>query len=304
MGEHMKLPKIAVLLAVYNGNEWLREQLNSILNQEVVDVTILISIDQSNDGSENLCYEFSSQLQNVILLPNAGQFGGAAQNFFRLIRDVDFSDYDYIALADQDDIWQQDKLLRAIEMLAISKADAYSSNVIAFWPDGKRKLIKKSQTQQKWDYMFESAGPGCTFVFTKMLALVVQKVLVKHQIACQSVALHDWFIYALAKSCGHQWFIDDEPHMFYRQHAGNVVGANVGVKAKLVRWRKLREGWLFKQALQMAKILDYSHEWPIQKLKRYHLLDRLALVINVSKLRRRLRDRVAFVLFLLQPFNK
>ncbi|MDZ4142121.1 MAG: hypothetical protein U1C48_08965 [Methylotenera sp.] len=92
--------------------------------------------------------------------------------------------------------------------------------------------------------------------------------------------------------------------MLYRQHAGNVVGANVGVKAKLARWQKLREGWLVKQALLIADILGYNDAWQIQKLKRYHFIDRLALIANVNKLRRRLRDRVALALFLLLPLKK
>jgi rhamnosyltransferase len=92
--------------------------------------------------------------------------------------------------------------------------------------------------------------------------------------------------------------------MLYRQHADNVVGANVGLKAKLVRWGKLREGWLIKQALLIADILGYTDAWPISKLKRYSLLDRLVLIVNVRKLRRRLRDRVALALFLLLPLRK
>jgi rhamnosyltransferase len=92
--------------------------------------------------------------------------------------------------------------------------------------------------------------------------------------------------------------------MLYRQHAGNVVGANVGVKAKLARWQKLREGWLVKQALLIADVLGYHDAWPIQKLKQYHFFDRLTLIKNIHKLRRRLRDRVALALFLLLPLKK
>ncbi len=92
--------------------------------------------------------------------------------------------------------------------------------------------------------------------------------------------------------------------MLCRQHESNVVGANVGVKAKLARWQKLREGWLVKQAFLIADILDYNDAWPIQKLKRYHFIDRLALIANVNKLRRRWRYRVTLALFLLLPLKK
>lgn len=297
-------PKIAVLVAVYNGAEWLEEQLNSILAQEGVDVTVFISIDLSTDGSEFLCCQLLTQHKNIVLLPNVGKFGSAAINFFRLVRDVNFSDFDYVSFSDQDDIWQMSKLLRAVKVMLHNNANAYSSNVIAFWLDGCQKTINKAQQQQKWDYILESAGPGCTFVLSKNLALDLQQFLIKNQNDCKSVALHDWFIYAFARSRGFKWLIDNESHMLYRQHARNVVGANVGFKAMMARWQKLREGWLVKQSLLIADILAYSHIWPIQKLKRYHFVDRLALIANVNRLRRRLRDRIGLALFLLSPQKK
>jgi len=83
-----------------------------------------------------------------------------------------------------------------------------------------------------------------------------------------------------------------------------VVGANVGLKAKLARWKKLRDGWLVEQALLIANILGYSNALPIQKLVRYNFADRLWLILNVTKLRRRLRDRAALALFLILPLKR
>ena len=296
-------PKVVVLLATFKGEAYLNAQLKSIQYQSDVEVFIVASDDYSIDSTPQLLAEACAVNRNFIVLPSK-KLGSAAANFFRLLRDVDLTHFDYVALSDQDDIWHADKLSYAVQMISTKKVDAYSSNVTAFWPNGSQALINKSQAQRQWDYMFESGGPGCTFVMTKKLALVVQALLVKHKAACHSVALHDWFIYAFARSRGYKWFIDDEPHILYRQHAGNVVGANVGVKAMLTRLKKLREGWLVRQALLIAEILGYSDAWPIQKLNRYHFFDRLVLIINVSKLRRRLRDRVAFALFLLWPLKK
>ena len=296
-------PKVVVLLATFNGEAYLNAQLKSIQYQSDVEVFIVASDDYSIDSTSQLLTEACAVNHNFIALPKK-KLGSAAANFFRLLRDVDLTNNDYVALSDQDDIWHADKLSYAVEMILAKKIDAYSSNVKAFWPDGSQTLINKAQAQRQFDYMFESAGPGCTFVITKALALVLQAFLVKHQVACQSIALHDWFIYAFARSRGYQWFLDDEPHMLYRQHSGNVVGANVGIKAKLARFKKMREGWLIMQALLIAGILGYSAAWPIQKLNRYHFFDRLVLIINASKLRRRMRDRVAFALFLLWPLKK
>lgn len=296
-------PRVSVLITTFNGGIYLNDQLKSIANQSEVEVYILASDDCSSDNTPKLLQEALDLGSLLILLPKQ-KCGSAAANFFRLLRDADFTHVDYVALSDQDDIWQEDKLSHAVQKIQENNVGAYSSNVTAFWPNDKKKLIDKAQTQQQFDYMFESAGPGCTFVLTKRVALELQLFLIINQEKCQQVALHDWFIYAFARSKGFKWFIDSESHMLYRQHADNVVGANVGFKAKFVRWKKLREGWLIKQALLIADILGYTDAWPISKLKRYSFLDRLVLIVNIKKLRRRLRDRIALALFLLLPLRK
>lgn len=76
------LPKVAVLLAAYNGMQWIKEQIDTVFNQQNVDVTIYISVDLSTDGT----YEWAEQLAethaNVVLLPYGERFGGAGPNFF------------------------------------------------------------------------------------------------------------------------------------------------------------------------------------------------------------------------------
>lgn len=296
-------PKFQVLLASYDGQTHIEEQLNSVLNQSDVDASIVVSDDCSSDETPNILTGMASQYNHFVMLPNV-RSGSAAQNFFRLLSDVSFKDCDYVALSDQDDIWQSDKLCHAVEKIQENNVDAYSSNVTAFWPNGKQRLINKAQPQKQFDYMFESAGPGCTFVLSQKLALEIQRFLIENQGQCQTVALHDWFIYAFARSRGFKWFTDSESHMLYRQHASNVVGANVGIAAKTQRFKKLREGWLFEQSIIIANILGYAGTLPIQKIKRLSLLDRVWLILNVNKFRRRLRDRVALVFLLLLPLNK
>ena len=292
-----------MLLATFNGERYLNQQIESIKNQSNVDTLVLASDDCSTDRTLQLLNKTITNDSHFKLLP-IQKLGGAAANFFRLLLDADYSNADYIALSDQDDIWHSDKLSHAIRELQERNIDAYSSNVTAFWPNGKKRLINKAQLQQKWDYMFESAGPGCTFVFTKNFALAIQQFLRENQEVTKKIALHDWFIYAFARSRGYKWFIDTTSCVLYRQHDGNVVGANEGFKAKLNRWKMLREGWLVNQALLLAKILNYEDVWPILKLQRYHFVDRLALISNIIKLRRRWRDCFAFALFLLLPLKK
>lgn len=297
------IPRIAVCLASFNGEEHILEQLNSISNQTNVDVSIFVSDDCSEDNTYELLNNVARSNENIVLLQRV-KCGSAAKNFFRTIRDIDLTAFDYIALSDQDDIWQPDKLAHATQMIAANNVDVYSGNIVAFWPNGAEKLINKAQPQVRWDFMLESAGPGCTFVLSKKIAVDLQNFLIANANELTVVEMHDWFIYAFARSRGFKWYIDHESHMLYRQHANNVIGANVGFKANLARWGKLREGWLVDQALIIAKTLGYADAWPIKKLQRHHFLDRLALIANVNQLRRRLRDRIALLVFLLLPFKE
>jgi len=286
--------KIAVILAVYNGVEWLSEQLNSILDQEGVEVTIFISIDPSTDASEAFCNQLSMQHKNITLLPSVGKFGGAAKNFFRLIRDVDFSDFDYVSFSDQDDIWFEDKLVRAVNKIVETKSDGYSSNVIAFWPSGQQKLIEKSQPQREWDYLFEAAGPGCTYVMTVRLASEIKKTVVSSWVEVSKLGLHDWYSYAFARANGFNWYIDPQPSMLYRQHCNNQVGVNKGWKAFLYRFKKIAGGWGFEQSALIAKLVGKGDVAFVGSWRGFERYGFLKLAFNANKCRRKFVDRVFF----------
>jgi rhamnosyltransferase len=283
-------PKVAVLLAAYNGKAWIEEQLASILAQTGVNLSIYISVDPSTDGTEALCAEYAQTRQNVFLLPPAGPFKGAARNFFRLIRDVDFSTYDFVSFSDQDDIWYPDKLERAVTRLQSDDIDGYSSNVIAFWPNGRRMLVDKAQPQVKWDHLFEAAGPGCTYVLKPALAAGFKHLIVEQWERVQEVALHDWFCYAFARSHEFKWFIDPVPGMDYRQHASNQVGVNFGILSALVRLQSVTNGWWLKQIKLTSSLM--GSENPLSKLGG---LERLVWpFMNARKCRRRRRDQAVF----------
>ena len=298
------MPNILIILAAYNGVRFLGVQLDSILDQQVSNIKIFISVDKSDDGTLEKSQLLAILHKNITVLPSAGRLGDAAKNFFRLINDVDLASFNYIAFADQDDIWDADKLSSAVKMLKETGSDAYSSNVTAFWADGKTRLIDKAQTQRQFDYIFESPGPGCTFVLTQKMTSHLQTFLIQNQQACKNVALHDWFIYAFARTNGYKWVIDKQPHMQYRQHETNVVGANVGLQAKLNRWNKLRAGWLNTQAILLAEIIGYSDSWVIKRLKRNNLIDKIVLILNIRKFRRKFIDRLALAISFLVGIKK
>jgi rhamnosyltransferase len=282
-------------MAAYNGARWIEKQIDTILAQEGVDVTLHISIDPSSDETHEICDRYASRDSRVVVLPDAGRFGSAARNFFRLIRDVDFSGYDSIALADQDDEWYPEKLARACRVLSETSADAYSSNVRAVWPNGKAKIIKKDHPQKKWDYLFESPGPGCTHVFTIPLAEALQQfVSTEFDSGVNRIFFHDWLDYAFARSRGYQWVIDSCVNMDYRQHSSNVFGANAGIASIVTRFKTLLSGYAFSQVELLYRLLEPGTPpcfVPHRGLDRPSLL---CLSLHSYQCRRRFLDCVAF----------
>ena len=291
----------AVLLATYNGEKYIKEQIDSILEQSDVNVTIFISDDCSSDGTMDIIKDYQKNNINIILLPKKERMGSASQNFFRLIRDIDCTKFDYICLADQDDIWYKNKLNRASTKIKEKKLDGYSSNVTAFWRNGKQKLIDKSNKEVKWDYLFGSAGPGCTIVLPANIAAQFQKKLIVKKDITKTIDLHDWLIYSYIRSYGLKWYVDLESSMLYRQHENNEFGANSGLKTFFERWRKARNGWYGKQILYIADFCNATQLMPIQYLISQTYLDKLKLAFYVFQLRRKKREAFVLAFMLIVP---
>jgi rhamnosyltransferase len=286
------VPSVAVLLAAYNAGNWLEEQITSVLYQKNVLVDVFISVDLSNDGTYEYCKKFEAEHEKIHILNYGERFGGAAKNFFRLIRDVDFSKYDFIALSDQDDIWLENKLSRACDVIRTKQLDAYSSDVTAFWEDGRRKLVKKSYPQKQFDYLFEAAGPGCTYVLTCQAMQKFKRFMIKNWVEVNQVALHDWMIYAFCRENDMAWYIDDLPLMEYRQHASNQVGFNSGLKAYSKRVSMVKNKWYRVEVEKIVRLTNQSNQTGIS-------LDRGFLIKNFWQLRRRTRDAYALLVMLL-----
>lgn len=291
------MSRVAVCLAAFNGMSWLQEQVDSILHQRGVDVDLFISVDRSSDGTEDWCDALAARDSRVHILPSGRVFGGAAPNFFRLILEAPLEQADFVALADQDDIWFEDKLARAVGVLQQEGADAYSADVIALWASGQQRQIRKSQAQRESDFIFESAGPGCTFVLRSSLVLSLREVLQRHLSDIGRVVYHDWLIYAFARSRGARWIIDDTPKMFYRQHAHNLVGVNQGFRALVRRLPMLFNGEALAQVLQIMRILGLQAHPVVARLLSDRPADWFWLALRSGECRRRARDRMVFAVY-------
>lgn len=289
-------PNVLVLLAAFNGMAYLPAQMATLMGQPAAAVQVVLSIDRSNDGTEAWAAQLAQQDVRVSVLPTGGVLGGAAPNFFRLLRDVNLAGFDYMALADQDDLWHTDKLARACQQLQLTGAAGYSSNVTAFWPDGQERLIDKAQPQQSWDFLFESPGPGCTFVMTQKLALHLQSFIRENEQALRGIGFHDWLIYAFARAHGYRWYIDPVPSMHYRQHDNNQFGANAGMASFVKRARGVLEGWWLRQSILTAQLVGLG-EHPF--VKRWSSGQRLGLAWLALQARHCRRKRVHQWLFAL-----
>jgi rhamnosyltransferase len=292
-------PHVRVLLATYNGAPWLDEQLRSIFEQQGVRVSVVASDHGSTDGTLEVLLRWRESGSRVEVLEGMPTGAGAAANFLRLLREAPLGDASFVALADQDDIWLPDHLSRAVAMLQAHRAVGYSSDVLAFWPDGRRARLRKARPQQRFDYLLEAAGPGCTYVMSAAFTSELQREFNIDPARFDDTSYHDWLIYAYARTHGHAWVIDEEVGLHYRQHERNDVGANVGLAGIRRRWMRSRSGLFRRQVLHMGRLWPESHRGVLAHFERFNVLDRLALAVQARELRRRPKDQLALFSMLL-----
>jgi rhamnosyltransferase len=275
-------PKVLILLAAYNGASWIGEQIQSILRQTHVRPHIFIQDDGSSDSTATVAARLADSDSRVQVNRSTSSSGSASQNFFSLIRSHDAADYDFIALSDQDDVWNRDKLHNAVTLLISKKSAGYSSSVTAVWPSGKTRLLSQKDTVTESDFLFEGAGQGCTFVISRQFYAELRIFLSAHEPLTQGLHFHDWTIYALARSWGRTWAFDTRSTMQYRQHSQNDTGARASVSGIFMRASRIRSGWYEQQLLNISTLCRAaSTDSPI--INRWH-----ALMRSEKSLQRRL----------------
>ena len=293
------LPHILVLLATFNGARWLDEQLESIVEQRGVRVSVRVADDGSTDDTVARVQRWIARHPSITLVPNAGHRLGAAGSFLRLLRDAPLEHVDCVAFADQDDVWPLWRLARAAEQMKLHAAAGYSSDAWAFWADGRQRRLGKSHPQREFDYLFEPAGPGCTYVLACKLVAAAQCDLKIDPGRFDGLGYHDWWLYAFARVHRFPWHIDSEPTVMYRQHGANELGANFGVGGVRRRWGRLTGGWFREQVLRIGDQWPGPHRAVLARLQRLAWGDRAWLAWRVRALRRRPRDQLALAAMLM-----
>lgn len=227
-----KYPRIAVAISVYNGRDHLAEQLDSILTQQNVDVSIYARDDGSTDGSVDLLQHYV-QNEGVVLLQGSNK--GVVGSFFELLSIIP-DDYEYIALCDQDDVWLPDKLSRAIRVLQKSERRdslpaAYCSEYI--FCDGELHQTERSHLNcigvGFYTTLYENKASGNTMVLNHKLHELLRST------DASRVYCHDWWIALVATAVGRLTF-DDYASLLYRRTGSNV--SPTGMKGlSLLRFR-------------------------------------------------------------------
>ena len=226
--------KVQVLLSSYNGEAYIKEQIESILNQKDVELSLLIRDDGSTDKTVSLINEFLSENVNLV----CGQNIGAAKSFFELILLAE--DYDYFAFSDQDDVWLADKLTVAVSKLSLyeNRPAIYSSNTRLV--DRELNMIADEDRHPAISLksaIMRNYATGCTVVFNRKLMQLLKRGIPKVKI------YHDWWANLAVLSVGGVSIFDDTPHILYRQHAGNAVGATSSHIGKIYnRIKRLKKG--------------------------------------------------------------
>lgn len=233
--------KVAVLLCTYNGSKYIRQQLDSIINQTYSDWVIFVSDDGSTDNTLDILREYQAVYgcEKIMLIKGPGK--GFAWNFISLLEESG-PGFDYYAFSDQDDEWMENKLSRAIDFLGNKEpglAAVHCGRTLLTDECGKTiglsPLFSKKPSFR--NALVQSIAGGNTMVLNR-----AARNLVINTPKWKPIVSHDWWIYILVSGCGGVVYYDATPTIKYRQHSSNIIGANLSASARFIRIKKLLVG--------------------------------------------------------------
>ena len=229
-------PLVQVLLATYNGEKYLEDFLKSLLSQDGVQIELIVSDDGSSDSTPTILEQYSNKFHSFIKLKGPGE--GPAANFFFLLRHADSN---FVALADQDDIWSKFHLINAISRieqyrnsaaLSITRVNEFEKTLgeSRIWPEKPIELTVFSR-------IFENPARGCTMVMNRS---ALDK-LNQHSLVATCI-MHDWWILLVISLIG-DISIEQTPEIYYRLHQDNFTKeSRMGLHriSRVINWRKKR----------------------------------------------------------------
>jgi len=232
---------VAILLCSMHGQHFIAEQLESIAAQTHPHWTVWVSDDGSQDDTQEIIRQYQSTWGEAKLSVQSGPTRGYAANFLSLTRQTKIHAR-YYAFADQDDVWEPDKLALAVEWLDGIPVDVpalYCSRTRLIDEQGREigfsPLIRNRPSFA--NALVQNIGGGNTIVFNQ-----ATRDLLREAKAEVSIVAHDWWTYQLVTGCGGEVFYDTYPSVRYRQHLNNQVGSNAGWSNNLWRLQELLKG--------------------------------------------------------------
>lgn len=261
----MKEPCVAVLLAAYNGEKYIGQQIESLLGQNYSNIRIYICDDCSTDGTEACIEQYAQKDARISVLHSEKRFGSAQANFMFLLQ---AAEADYYMFCDQDDVWFPDKIEAELQKMqeietpgipALVHSDLSVAGAdLAVLAESFFRYQKLPKEQGLSSLLVQNNVTGCTVLLNPALRALALKMT-----DMRDIRMHDWFLAVLAAATGKIGFVD-RPLMLYRQHENNQVGAKDAgslsyIARKAVDIKGNRES-LRKTFLQSARIAEIYQE--------------------------------------------
>jgi glycosyltransferase involved in cell wall biosynthesis len=232
---------VAILMATFNGEKFLAEQLDSLQAQTVTNWRLYVSDDGSTDGTLEIIKRYQELWGVDKIHFRNGPKKGFAQNFLSLACDNDIK-ADYYAFCDQDDVWLPEKLSVAVEHISHASSPelvyAYGSRTTytneKLKPTGMSPLFVFPRTFR--NALTQSIAGGNTMVFNQATKKLLEKA------GMVPTPSHDWWLYQLVTGAGGVLYYDPVPQILYRQHDRSLVGNNQTISATFTRFCKLMNG--------------------------------------------------------------
>lgn len=222
---YMNQDKIAILMSTYNGEQYLTEQIKSIQNQSNHDWHLYIRDDGSSDKTASIIESFAENDQRITFINKDNISNvGVIESFIRLL---EYTNADFYMFSDQDDIWKEDKVQRALDLV---KQENYQQLPICLHTELQivndslqpMELMKRGRVWSDFQhFLFGNCVTGCTVMINQKL----KDKLRLNMLDTNKIAMHDWWFAEVASAFG-KVIYDSVPSILYRQHVDNVVGGS------------------------------------------------------------------------------
>lgn len=253
---------VAILMATHNGENYLKEQLDSLFTQTYQDFVLYVSDDSSTDATCNILQSYQEKYPNrIFLCHNDTEHHGAKHNFMQLIMRYKAQ---YVMLCDQDDVWKPRKIEVTMQkMLQMEKEYGEGTPILVHTdlevvdqslqtvsPSFKEAMGADYSRTQLRQIIIQNVLTGCTALYNRALAELLT-------VEPPYMIMHDWWLVLVASAFGVVGHIDEQT-ILYRQHGNNVIGAkNVHttqyIVKKLIHWREMKQA--INETYQQAESL-------------------------------------------------